>query len=104
MAGRAWWSGHAADTHGVDVAAAGRGIFTVVHYDQRGAGRSFRLSNPDEVRSTMHPAQYTRDAVDLVEWLRGELGVDRVVIAGHSWGAVIATRAALDRPDLFSAL
>jgi pimeloyl-ACP methyl ester carboxylesterase len=78
-------------------------FFTVVHYDQRGAGRSFRLSDPDEVRSTMHPEQYTRDALQLVEWLRAELSTDRVVIAGHSWGTVIATRAVLERPELFSA-
>ena len=78
-------------------------FFTVVHYDQRGAGRSFQLSNPEDVRSTMSPDQYTRDAVELVEWLRGELGVDRVVIAGHSWGTVIATLAVLERPELFSA-
>jgi pimeloyl-ACP methyl ester carboxylesterase len=77
-------------------------FFTVVHYDQRGAGRSFQLSNPEDVRATMHPDQYARDAVELVEWLRGELGVDRVVIAGHSWGTVIATRAVLARPDFFS--
>jgi pimeloyl-ACP methyl ester carboxylesterase len=78
-------------------------FFTVVHYDQRGAGRSFQLSDPDEVRATMRPVQYARDAIDLVEWLRGELGVDRVVIAGHSWGTVIATRAVLERPGLFLA-
>lgn len=78
-------------------------FFTVVHYDQRGAGRSFQLSDPDEVRSTMHPGQFTADAVQLVEWLQGELGVERVVIAGHSWGSVVATRAALERPELFSA-
>jgi pimeloyl-ACP methyl ester carboxylesterase len=78
-------------------------FFTVVHYDQRGAGRSFQLSDPGEVRATMRPAQYARDAVELVEWLRGELAVDRVVIAGHSWGSVVATQAVLERPDLFSA-
>jgi pimeloyl-ACP methyl ester carboxylesterase len=78
-------------------------FFTVVHYDQRGAGRSFRLSDPDVVRSAMHPDQYADDAVQLVEWLRDELGVDRVILAGHSWGTVVATRAVLQRPDLFFA-
>jgi pimeloyl-ACP methyl ester carboxylesterase len=78
-------------------------FFTVVHYDQRGAGRSFRLSDPDVVRSTMRPDQYARDAVQLVEWLRGELEVERVIIAGHSWGTVVATQAVLQRPELFFA-
>jgi pimeloyl-ACP methyl ester carboxylesterase len=78
-------------------------FFTVVHYDQRGAGRSFALTDPDDVRATMRPARYTQDAIELVEWLREELGVDRVVLAGHSWGTVIATRAVVERPGLFSA-
>jgi pimeloyl-ACP methyl ester carboxylesterase len=78
-------------------------FFTVVHYDQRGAGRTFRLSDPEQVRATMRPEQYAQDVVDLVQWLRGELGMDRVVLAGHSWGTVVATQAVLKCPDLFSA-
>lgn len=78
-------------------------FFTVVHYDQRGAGRSFQLSDPDEVRTSMSPDQYTRDAVQLVEWLCREFDTERVVIAGHSWGTVVATGAVLECPDLISA-
>jgi pimeloyl-ACP methyl ester carboxylesterase len=78
-------------------------FFTVVHYDQRGAGRSFQLTDPAEIRDTMRPETYTRDAIELVEWVRAELGVERVALAGHSWGTVIATRAVVARPDLFSA-
>jgi pimeloyl-ACP methyl ester carboxylesterase len=78
-------------------------FFTMMHYDQRGAGRSFRLSDPDEVRPTMRPDRYVCDAVQLVEWVCAELDVERVVIAGHSWGTYVATRAVLERPELISA-
>lgn len=77
-------------------------FFTVVHYDQRGAGRSFALSDPSTVRESMRVADYVRDAVELAEWLRDELAVDRVIIAGHSWGTVVATQAVIQRPELFS--
>lgn len=76
--------------------------FTVVHYDQRGAGRTYALSDPGAVRATLHPGQYVDDAVELAAWLTAELGVERVAVCGHSWGSVIATRAVLARPELFS--
>lgn len=78
-------------------------FFTVVHYDQRGAGRSHRLTESDTVRASMGVDHYVRDAVELTDWLRSELGVEQVVLAGHSWGTVIATKAVLERPDLFAA-
>lgn len=78
-------------------------FFTVVHYDQRAAGRSYRLCDADQVRATMTPDQYVSDAAELIEWLQLELGVDRVIVAGHSWGTVIATKLAQSRPELVSA-
>lgn len=78
-------------------------FFTVVQYDQRAAGRSYALTDPDTVRPTMRVEQYVLDALELVEWVAGELHVDRVVMAGHSWGTVVATRAVVARPELFSA-
>lgn len=78
-------------------------FFTVVQYDQRAAGRSFRLTDAGVVRDSMQVDQYARDAIELVEWLRGELAVDQVAVAGHSWGTVVATKAVLEQPELFSA-
>ncbi|HEY8759847.1 MAG TPA: alpha/beta fold hydrolase [Candidatus Dormibacteraeota bacterium] len=46
------------------------------------------------------PATLAADAAGLVE----ELGLGRVVVAGHSWGATIALQLAADRPDLVSGL
>lgn len=78
-------------------------FFTVVQYDQRGAGRSYRLTEPDELRPAMGIDQYVQDAAELVEWLKVELNIDRVILVGHSWGTVVATTLAHRRPDLVDA-
>ncbi|MEO8748840.1 MAG: alpha/beta fold hydrolase, partial [Allobranchiibius sp.] len=78
-------------------------FFTIVHYDQRAAGRSHALTDPDTVRAAMRIKDYVHDAVHLTEWLCRKLGVDQVLLASHSWGTVIATKAVLARPDLFTA-
>ncbi len=76
--------------------------FTVVHYDQRGAGRTYALTEPDVIEPTLHLTQYVADLVDLAAWLTSELEVERVAICGHSWGTALATLAVVARPDLFS--
>jgi proline iminopeptidase len=56
--------------------------FDVYVYDQAGTGHSARLADP---------GQYTmaRAVADL-EAIRGQIGADRVVLIGHSWGAQVA--------------
>ena len=76
--------------------------FTVVHYDQRAAGRTYALTDPEVIRPTMHVEQYVIDAVELASWLTDELAVERIAICGHSWGTAVATLAVVTRPDLFS--
>jgi len=66
--------------------AAGR---EVIFYDQRGCGRSRRLT--DETPCTL------ADNVADLEVLRRELGLGRIDLAGHSWGGLLAMAYALDR-------
>lgn len=77
-------------------------FFTVVNYDQRGAGRSYALTDPELVRPTMHPDAFVDDLIDLLEWVTDHLGVSKVALLGHSWGSAVAARAVLARPDLVS--
>ncbi len=77
--------------------------FTVVNYDQRGAGRTFRLNDQAEVADTLTIQRYVDDAVEMAEHVRTRLGKDRLVLIGHSWGTIVAMKAALARPDLFHA-
>jgi pimeloyl-ACP methyl ester carboxylesterase len=60
--------------------------FTVVYWDQRGAGKSFRSDIP---RSSMTVEQFISDLDQLVDAARERLDKTRVVIFGHSWGSVL---------------
>ncbi len=77
--------------------------FTIAHYDQRGAGRTFRLNPHEAIDGTLTIDQYVDDAVALAEHLRVRYGKRKVVLASHSWGTVVGMHAALRRPDLFHA-
>jgi pimeloyl-ACP methyl ester carboxylesterase len=76
--------------------------FTVVTYDQRGAGRTLRTTPPESIAETLQTTQYVADAIELAEQVRSRYGVEKLVLIGHSWGTIIAMQAALERPDLFS--
>jgi proline iminopeptidase len=65
----------------------------VIRWDQRGCGRS-------EQRG---PYSVSRSVADL-DAVRSGLGLERMVVAGHSWGAALALRYALDHPERVSAL
>jgi proline iminopeptidase len=69
------------------------GDVRVVRWDQRGCGRSERRG----------PYSVARSVADL-DAVRAGLGLERVAVLGHSWGATLALRYALDRPDRVSAL
>jgi lipase len=66
----------------------------LIALDQRAHGLS---AAPD---TGYEPAALAADAAALIE----ELGIHRVVVAGHSWGATIALQLAADRPELVAGL
>ena len=77
--------------------------FTMVHYDQRGAGKTWREDHSDAVAGTIRIQTYVDDLVAMAEHVRNRLGKQRLVLMAHSWGTIPAMRAALARPDLFHA-
>ena len=77
--------------------------FTMVNYDQRGAGKTFRETDPDTIKDTMRVQTFVDDAIEIAEHVRQRLGKDKVILMGHSWGTIVGMRAALQRPDLFHA-
>lgn len=77
--------------------------FTVVNYDQRGAGKTLTLNPEAAVADTLHIQRYVDDAIALAEYLRTRYDKRKLVLMGHSWGTVVAMHAALKRPDLFHA-
>lgn len=77
--------------------------FTVVQWDQRGAGRSYPLNDPKTLAPTMTIDRYRDDAIELIELLRRKYGQKKVFIVGHSWGSVVGMEVAKKRPDLLYA-
>ena len=76
--------------------------FTLVQWDQRGAGRTFGRHG-SSLASTMTVEQMARDGIELSELLRKELRTEKIVLVGHSWGSILGVLMAKARPDLFIA-
>jgi pimeloyl-ACP methyl ester carboxylesterase len=73
-------------------------FFTVVQWDQRGAGKTFGAADgkPDP---TMTLDKMQADAEQLIDHLRQQYGKKKIFLVGHSFGTVLALRIAQHRPD-----
>jgi pimeloyl-ACP methyl ester carboxylesterase len=78
-------------------------FFTVVQWDQRGAGRSYLLNDPKTIAPTLTFERYRDDAIELVELLRSKYGKRKIFVLGHSWGSALGLAVAAKRPDLLHA-
>src|SRR5258708_31179645 len=72
--------------------------FVVVHWDHRGAGKSFRLFGR---KPALGIDVMVEDIRKVVEWLRQTLQTEKVYLVAHSWGTVPPILAASRYPDLF---
>lgn len=61
-------------------------MYLVVHWDQRGTGKSYSENIPNE---SMNLSQILSDAHELVLLLKKKYGKDKIYLAGHSWGTII---------------
>ncbi|MGE5193529.1 MAG: alpha/beta fold hydrolase, partial [Deltaproteobacteria bacterium] len=75
-------------------------LFTVVYWDQRGAGKSFDRSIP---RSSMTVEQFMFDLDELVEAVCRRLDKTKVAIFGHSWGSALGVLYAARFPEKVAA-
>lgn len=74
--------------------------FTVVYWDQRGAGKSFDRTIP---RSSMTVEQFLTDLDELVDTVCARVGQEQVVLHGHSWGSALGVLYALRHPERVAA-
>jgi pimeloyl-ACP methyl ester carboxylesterase len=74
--------------------------FTMVWWEQRGAGMSFSADIPPE---TMTMDQMISDAIEVADYLRDRFGQDRILLLGHSWGSYLGIQVAAKAPDRFLA-
>ncbi len=73
--------------------------FVVVHWEQRGAGKSFRagLAEPLTLET------YVADALAVTDQLRDAFGKEKIFIVGHSHGGLIGAHLAARYPDRYHA-
>ena len=84
----AWWN-----TRGLEE------YFTVVEWDQRGAGKTYLINDPKLVAPTMTPDRMISDTEELISWLRTNLGKRKIFLLGHSWGSYLGLEVAKRHPD-----
>ena len=73
-------------------------FFTVVQWDQRGAGKTYSGNDPEKIAPTMTRERMITDALEMVDWLRKEFGQDRIFVLGHSWGSYLGLEVARRQP------
>lgn len=73
--------------------------FTVVTWDQRGSGGSYKGAKPE----TFTIDQMVEDANELVLWLCGQFNKDKIFIVGGSWGSILGTLLAYRHPEHIAA-
>jgi pimeloyl-ACP methyl ester carboxylesterase len=75
--------------------------FTVVQWDQRGAGKTYGRNGRNEAPMTID--RMVRDGIEVAEYLRAHLRKDKVILLAHSFGTVLGIQMVKRRPDLFAA-
>ena len=78
-------------------------LFTVVQWDHRGAGKTLGR-NGKAGSGEMTFDRRVADAIEVIEFLRQHLGVDKVVLLAESMGTLTGLPLVKRRPDLFHAL
>ncbi|RKN84025.1 alpha/beta fold hydrolase [Paenibacillus ginsengarvi] len=74
--------------------------FTVVHYDQRGSGKSYHFG---EDYSNLSSDLLVDDLLELTDYVAKELGQRKVLLIGHSFGTYIGLKAAAKAPGRYAA-
>lgn len=72
-------------------------MFTQVHWDQRGAGKTLlrnkKLGMPETIE------QMLDDLHGIIAYLQRKYQIEKLVLLGHSWGSVLGSLYALRHPE-----
>jgi pimeloyl-ACP methyl ester carboxylesterase len=82
--------------------AAWESDFTLVQWDQRGAGRTFGR-NPATAEGVLSVEGIARDGNELAAAMLRHLKQKKVILFGGSWGSLVSVHMAKSRPELFAA-
>ena len=73
--------------------------FTVVEWDQRGAGKTYASNDKELQQRTMNVPQMEQDTFEVVNYLRHRFKREKILIVGHSWGSVLGLWLAHEHPE-----
>lgn len=73
--------------------------FTVVQWDQRGAGKTYAANDPKKIEATLSIDRMVADAQGLIGYLREKYQQDRIVLMGHSFGSLLGVKLAQRKPE-----
>jgi len=71
------------------------GIFTVVHWDQRGSGKTL-TKNPDKCPTI---DLMIVDLFEIIQYLKKKYNKQKIIILGHSWGSVLGSTFIKQYPE-----
>jgi pimeloyl-ACP methyl ester carboxylesterase len=74
--------------------------FVIVQWDQRGAGKSYSSSVPE---NSMTIEQFISDTHQLVQLLLARFGRAKLILVAHSWGSIVGALTVSRYPELFEA-
>ncbi len=74
--------------------------FTIIHYDQRGSGKSYHFF---EDYSNVTTDLLVADLLALTDYAAKKFGQKKVLLIGHSFGTYIGMKAAAQAPERFTA-
>jgi proline iminopeptidase len=74
-------------------------FFTVVQWDQRGAGKTYNANDPKIIAPTMSADRMEKDAEEVVQYLRAKYHKDKIFVLGHSWGSTLGLMLAQKHPE-----
>jgi len=83
-----WWFGRGWEEY-----------FTIVQWDQRAAGKTHLLTDPDRIKPTLTREQMIADVQEMAAWVRKELRKDKLFVLGHSWGSFLGLQLAQLHPE-----
>jgi proline iminopeptidase len=73
--------------------------FTVVQWDQRGAGKTGASNDPATVTPTITVDRMTADGEEVIQYLRRTFQKEKLFLMGHSWGTIIGVNIAQRHPE-----
>ncbi|MCL1694503.1 alpha/beta fold hydrolase [Lysinibacillus sp. BPa_S21] len=74
--------------------------FTIVHYDQRGSGKSYHFF---EDYSNLTTDLLVEDLLALTDYISEKFNQEKVLLIGHSFGTYIGMRAVAEAPEKYYA-